>query len=83
MLNTANHFWPLVALSATSFFSLLKEVILSFFFAKKVSFPTFGKLKYERSDIVEILDKLRILSLEAGAWTGKPSADDLLHPALN
>ena len=45
--------------------------------------PTFGKLKYERSDIVEILDKLRILSLEAGAWTGKPTADDLLHPALN
>ena len=28
-------------------------------------------------------DKLRILSLEAGAWTGKPTADDLLHPALN
>ena len=57
-------------------------MILSFF-AKKVSFPTFGKLKYERSDIVEILDKLRILSLEAGAWTGKPTADDVLHPALN
>ena len=45
--------------------------------------PTFGKLKHGGSDIVEILDKLRILSLEAGAWTGKPTADDLLHPALN
>ena len=45
--------------------------------------PTFGKLKHGGSEIVEILDKLRILSLEAGAWTGKPTADDLLHPALN
>ena len=27
--------------------------------------------------------KLRILSLEAGAWSGKPAKDDLLHPALN
>ena len=26
---------------------------------------------------------LRILSLEAGAWSGKPAKDDLLHPALN
>ena len=79
MLNTANHFWPLVAHLRLAFYSLQKYVLLSIFFAKKVVLPTL----HEGSKIVEILDKLRILSLEAGAWTGKPTADDLLHPPLN